>query len=375
MSAAVKICGLEEWAREVTSGSSIAVGGFGFSGVPFELLGRIAAEGEAQRLTLVTASCSGEDCGIGSLIARGMVDKVISAFVAENRVFSEAFHDGCFCLELCPMGTLVDRLTAGGTGMKAFYTTTGVGTVLVNGGVPQRYSSVDKGVVTEFSQPRETRLIDGEWCCMDTALKTDVALIKAWKGDKHGNLIFHATARNFNIAAAKSAKLCVAQVEELVECGELDPNFIHLPGVYVHCLVCVPHPFTKIEHLKLRDAGGVSPEQHESPKCRMARRAALEVEDGMVVNLGVGTPTLASSYIPESRDVVVMAGNGLMGIGRFPLNQEEVDPDVLNASKQTVTVNRAVGPCFLDFVDAMGITRGGHVDLALVGASGGGRKR
>ncbi|EPY19549.1 3-oxoacid CoA-transferase [Strigomonas culicis] len=358
---------LDEAVLDVTSGSSLAIGGFGFSGVPFELMEELRRRPAVKDLTLIMGSMSGEDCGVGPLAVAGQLKKTITAYMGENKVFSDCFQAGKLEVELCPMGSLVERLNAGGTGIKGFYTTTGMGTAVSEGRIPQRFAPDGSGTVVQYSAPRETRCVDGEWCVFEPSLKTDFALIKAWKADRRGNCVFRGVARNFNLAAAKASRVCILQVDELVECGELDPNYVHMPGVYVDRIVHVPNSIQKIEHLVKLDESGGKAVNHNDAKHRMARRAALEVEDGMVLNLGIGTPTFVTSYIPPAVKVLLMAGNGLLGVGPFP-RADEVDPDVLNASKQTVTVDRTVGATFLDCVEAMGLVRGGYVDMAMMGA-------
>ncbi|KAK7201074.1 succinyl-coa:3-ketoacid-coenzyme a transferase- like protein [Novymonas esmeraldas] len=362
------IMGLQEALEDVTDHATIAVGGFGYAGVPFELLAELHRSGR-RGLTLIMASMSGEDCGVGPLAQAGQLKKAITSYMGENRVFASCFHAGRVEVELNPMGTLASRLSAGGTGIAGFYTTTGYGTAVASGDVPQRFAADGSGRVELFSTPRETRRVDGRWCVFETALHPDVALVRARRADRRGNLVFHGTARNMNIAAAKAGRLCIAQVEEIVECGELDPDEIHMSGVYVDRLVLLPDAVRKFEFLVTRDgADAAGAIDRNDAKHRIARRAALEVQDGMVLNLGIGAPTLVTPYIAPNTDVLLMAGNGLLGVGPFPRTAAEADPDVLNASKQTVTVDRDGGAVFMDLVESMGLVRGGYVDMAMMGA-------
>lgn len=360
------IMGLQEAMADITDNCTIAIGGFGYAGVPFGLLAELHRLKRSE-LTIIMASMSGEDCGVGPLARDDQLKKAITAYMGENRVFSDCFHAGHFEVELSPMGTLASRLESGGTGITGFYTTTGYGTAVSEGTVPQRFAADGSGNVALFSTPRETRLVDGKWCVFETALHADVSLIRARRADRRGNLMFHGTARNMNIAAAKAGKLCIAQVEEVVECGELDPDEIHMSGAYVDRLVVVPDALYKYEFLVTREGAHQSQENHEDAKHRIARRAALEVTDGMVINLGIGLPTFVTPYIKPNTDVLVMAGNGLLGVGPFPNTEQEADADILNASKQTVTVDRAGGAKFMDLVESMGFVRGGFVDTAMMG--------
>lgn len=238
---------------------------------------------------------------------------------------------------------------------------------MATGAVPQQFAKDGSGHVEVYSTPRETRFVDGKWCVFETALHPDVALVRARRADRRGNLVFHGTARNMNIAAAKAGKLCIAQVEEIVECGQLDPDEIHMSGAYVDRLVLLPEAMYKFEFLVTSEGSHAAPVDHSDAKHRIARRAALEVQDGMVLNLGIGTPTLVTPYIKPNTDVLLMAGNGLLGVGPFPKTAAEADPDILNASKQTVTVDREGGATFMDLVESMGFVRGGYVDMAMMG--------
>ncbi|KPA83225.1 putative mitochondrial succinyl-coa:3-ketoacid-coenzyme a transferase- like protein [Leptomonas pyrrhocoris] len=360
------IMGLKEAMADIEDGITIAVGGFGYAGVPFELLAELNRL-KRKELTLIMASMSGEDCGIGPLVRDGQLKKAVTSYMGENRVFGDCFTAGKFDVELCPMGSLASRLESGGTGICGFYTTTGYGTAVSEGKVPQRFAADGSGDVEVYSAPRETRLVDGKWCVFETALHADVALVRARRADRRGNLMFHGTARNMNIAAAKAGKLCIAQVEEVIECGELDPDEIHMSGAYVDRLVVVPDALNKFEFLVTREESHHQKENHNDAKHRIARRAALEVQDGMVINLGIGAPTLVTPYVKPNTDVLLMAGNGLLGVGPFPNTEKEADPDILNASKQTVTVDRDGGAKFMDLVESMGFVRGGLVDMAIMG--------
>lgn len=200
------------------------------------------------------------------------------------------------------------------------------------------------------------------------ALPADFAFVRAWKADKRGNLVFRGTTQNFNLASAKAAKVCIAEVEEIVECGELDPKTVHLPGVYVQRLVCPPNIKRVAEFVVERKPGsstGTGKNAHASRNL-IARRAALEIKDGMTLNLGIGIPNMVASYIPPDVDVVLQGENGLLGIGPYPL-PEEVDPDITNAGKQTVTMSKS-GASLFDSAESFSMIRGGHLDLTMLGA-------
>ncbi|CAG9578424.1 succinyl-coa:3-ketoacid-coenzyme a transferase-like protein [Leishmania major strain Friedlin] len=353
--------------QDVKDGATIALGGFGLCGFPFELLEALNQKGTKQ-LTLIAGTTSGPENGTGPLARDRQLKKIITSYVGENSVLSDRLMNGEFAIEFCPMGTLVDRLRAAGAGLPAFYTPTGYGTAVAEGRLPVRFAPGKPVRVAEYSQPRETRQFNGRWCTLEMALPADFALVRAWKADRRGNLVFRGTTQNFNLASAKAAKVCIAEVEEIVECGELDPKTVHLPGVYVHRLVCPPNIRRAAEFVVERKPGfstGTGKNAHASRNL-IARRAALEIKDGMTLNLGIGIPNMVASYIPPEMDVVLQGENGLLGIGPYPL-PEEVDPDITNAGKQTVTMSKS-GASLFDSAESFSMIRGGHLDLTMLGA-------
>jgi 3-oxoacid CoA-transferase subunit A len=205
---------------ELTDGMTVMSGGFGLSGNPEHLIKAIAAKG-TKDLTIISNNCGTTDKGLGVLLAAGQVRKMISSYVGENKIFERLYLDGKLEVELCPQGTLAERIRAGGAGIPAFFTPTGYGT------------DAAKGKETrEFDTPAGRR-----WFVMERALHADFALVKAWKGDRWGNLVYRKTARNFNPMIATAGKITIAEVEELVEPGELDPDQIHTPAIYVKRII------------------------------------------------------------------------------------------------------------------------------------------
>jgi 3-oxoacid CoA-transferase subunit A len=229
-----------EAVADIAPGSSLAVGGFGLCGIPSVLIAALLATG-VDDLEVVSNNCGVDDWGLGQLLASRQVRRMVSSYVGENKEFARQYLVGELEVELTPQGTLAERLRAGGSGIPAFYTPTGVGTQVAEGGLPWRYDAAGNVVVA--SQAKETRTFatpDGEQTfVLEQAIICDFGLVRARKGDRHGNLVYRESARNFNPVAAMSGRITIAEVEELVEPGDLDPNQIHTPGVYVHRVVAL----------------------------------------------------------------------------------------------------------------------------------------
>jgi len=215
----------------VADGQTLAVGGFGLCGIPEALIAALRDSG-AKGLTVISNNAGVDGFGLGLLLETRQIRKMISSYVGENKEFERQFLSGELELEFNPQGTLAERLRAGGAGIPAFYTATGYGTVVAEG--------------------KETREFDGRMYVLETALTADVSLVKAWKADRAGNLLFRKTARNFNPACAMAGKVCVAEVEEIVEVGAIDPDHVHLPGIYVDRIVLNPNPEKRIEQRTIR---------------------------------------------------------------------------------------------------------------------------
>ncbi|MFC9120651.1 CoA transferase subunit A [Streptomyces sp. NPDC057067] len=221
---------------DVPDGASVAVGGFGLSGVPNVLIDALYASG-VSGLGVVSNNCGAMDTGLAVLLSAGRISRVTGSYIGANKEFARQYLGGELELELIPQGTLAERLRAGGSGIPAFYTPAGVGTQVADGGLPWRYDG--EGGVSLASPAKEVRDFDGTEYVLEHGIRTDFALVRAAKGDRHGNLVFNRSARNFNPFAAMAGRITVAEVEELVEPGEIDPDHVHLPGIFVQRVVAL----------------------------------------------------------------------------------------------------------------------------------------
>ena len=349
---------MAEAVADIPDGAMILTPGFGGTGGPINLITALYYQGATN---LVAVSNGGGQASIdprvktlGDLIEEGRVRKLISSFTAAthpSRVSKteQMIRDGQMEAELVPQGTLAERIRCGGAGIPAFFTPAGVGTLLAEG--------------------KEHREFNGRAYTLEHAIRPDYAFVRAWKADTAGNLIFRHAARNYNPIAAMAGIHTIVEVEEIVPVGTIAPDEIHTPGIVVERMVLIPADGVfRMGRPASAEANPEKPSAEPKRKITRAEMAAVmaqRFESGWLVNLGIGIPTLASNYVDPSRDIVFTSENGVIGYSGLA-GPDEIDPDVVNAGGQPVTL--VPGASFVNHADSFALIRSGRINVTALGA-------
>lgn len=330
----------QQAAALVKDGDTILGGGFGMTGNPVHLLHALA-ETATKNLTFIGNNVGEPGLGGGRLLRNGQISKMIGSFFTSNPDAVKAAQSGEVEYELLPQGTLAEAIRAGGAGIGGFYTPSSAGTLI--------------------AKDRPTMLINGQEQVFIPGIRGNVAFIRAWKADTAGNLTYRMTEQNFNRAMATAADIVVAEVEEIVTVGSLDPNIIHTPGCFVDYLV---QANISLAELGSSASVGAAKRVNES-RMNMAKRAFAELQKGDVVNLGIGIPTLVADLIKPEDGIILHTENGMLGVGPSPADGGGALDYPVNAGKIPVTA--LPGSSYFDSTDSFAMIRGGHVDVAIMG--------
>lgn len=330
-----------EAARLVKDGDVLMAGGFGMTGNPVHLLHALAETG-VRALTYVGNNVGEPGLGGGRLLRNGQIAKAIGSFFTSNPEAVAAAQSGAIQVQLMPQGSLAEAIRAGGAGIGGFYTPTALGTLVAEGS--------------------DVRELGGRPYVFVPALRADVAFVRAWRADTAGNLVYRMTEQNFNRAMATAADVVVAEVEEILPLGSIAPEEIHTPGTYVDYLVRAHTTLEELGSSASVEAGG---QRVDERRLQMARRAFAELRRGDVVNLGVGIPTLVADLIRAEDGITMHSENGMLGVGPSPEDGGAMDYPV-NAGKIPVTA--LPGSSYFDSADSFAMIRGGHIDVAIMGA-------
>jgi len=338
----IPIISVEEAASKVKDGDTILCGGFGMTGNPVQLLNALA-ETSTNNLLYIGNNVGEPNLGGGRLLLNGQIKKMIGSFFTSNPDAVKAAQDGKVEYEILPQGTLGEAIRAGGMGIGGFYTPTSAGTILSKNSEKRKINDVEQVFIP--------------------AIRGNIAFIRAWKSDTAGNLIYRMTEQNFNPVMAMAADVVIAEVQEIVAIGELDPDQIHTQACFVDYLV-----IAKLEEQHLGSSASVKGSLKNVTDTRMsiATRALKELKKGDIVNLGIGIPTLIADLIKPEDGIILHTENGMLGVGPEPKDGGGAMHNPVNAGK--IPVTPVLGTSYFDSTISFGMIRGGHIDIAVMGA-------
>ncbi|KAI1004210.1 Succinyl-CoA:3-ketoacid coenzyme A transferase 1 [Podosphaera aphanis] len=347
--------------KEMRPNSTVLFGGFGLCGVPDTLINAIVKMHHVTDITAVSNNAGTDNSGLGKLLRTRQIKRITASYIGENKTFERMYLSGQVELELTPQGTLAERCSSGGRGVPAFYTPAAVGTIVQTGELPLSYDS--NGAPLKYLPPKDVRVFHGKPYLLEESIHGDYALVKAWKADRFGNCQFRLTANNFNGVMGRNARITIVEAEKIVEPGEISPEAIHLPGVYVTHVIRSTAP-KEVERYTFAEASSLG-RGLDKKREKIVKRAAKEFKNGMYANLGIGMPMLAPAFVSPEVNVILQSENGILGLGPYPVEGKE-DADLINAGKETVTLN--VGAAVFGSDESFGMIRSGRIDLTILGA-------
>ncbi|KAM4057951.1 coenzyme A transferase domain-containing protein [Hirsutella rhossiliensis] len=355
--------------RDMEPNTTLLCGGFGLCGVPDTLIDEVLGKPDIKGLTAVSNNAGTDNSGLGKLLKTKQVKKMVASYIGENKTFETMYLTGQVELELTPQGTLAERCAAGGKGIPAFYTPAAFGTVVQTGDLPLKNSP--DGTPAEYSYPKDVKVFNGKSYLLEHSIAGDYAFVKAYKADKLGNCQFRLAAHNFNGAMGRNAKMTIVEAEHIVEPGEIPPEAVHLPGIYVKRVIQSTSEKQIEKYTWAKDDDGADAKaalgtgDTAAKRERIVRRAAKEFKNGMYANLGIGMPMLAPGFVGPDVEVQLQSENGILGLGPYPKKGDE-DADLINAGKETVTLKR--GAAVFGSEESFGMIRSGRIDLSILGA-------
>ncbi|KAI8676516.1 hypothetical protein LRP88_10476 [Fusarium phalaenopsidis] len=359
----------KEALKDMKPNTTLLCGGFGLCGVPDSLINEVMNKPEITGLTAVSNNAGTDNSGLGQLLKTKQIRKMIASYIGENKTFETMYLTGEVELELTPQGTLAERCAAGGKGVPAFYTPAAFGTVVQTGDLPLR--NKPDGSPAEYSYPKDVKVFKGKSYLLEHSIDGDYAFVKAYKADKLGNCQFRLAAHNFNGAMGRNAKMTIVEAEHIVEPGEIPPEAVHLPGIYVKRVIQSTEEKAIEKYTWAKDendpaaAKALGTGDTAAKRELIVRRAAKEFKNGMYANLGIGMPMLAPGFVGPEVEVQLQSENGILGLGPYPKKGEE-DADLINAGKETVTLKP--GAAVFGSEESFGMIRSGRINLTILGA-------